>query len=188
MNKVSATDANRNFALTTKKVDQDKIIGIEKKGDLKYIMMTSEKYEDLRKDVLYGKTDTNLFKLEYSKDSLIIYQIMTVDNFASYRICRLPANEVLITRTGNNIRCTADLDTFESENERQKISIMYGEDILYEDPDGHFDHQDPFETRSLVGLKIIKAVIDEFLDLPEERISNIEVSVIKDGRNIIDLI
>ena len=45
MNKVSATDANRNFALTTKIINQDKIIGIEKKGDLKYIMMTSEKQE-----------------------------------------------------------------------------------------------------------------------------------------------
>ena len=52
MNKITSSEANRNFTAMTKRVDEEKVIAITKNGKEEYIIMKAEEYMKLRsKDV-----------------------------------------------------------------------------------------------------------------------------------------
>ena len=82
MNKVTITEANRQFTHLTKQVDAEGQVAITKGGDIKYIMMTQNEYERMNTEVLFCKSGDYKVYVEKTEKEARIWKF---DNdFESY--------------------------------------------------------------------------------------------------------
>ena len=181
MKSMTATEAGRNFSSALKQTDQDGLLMIKKGKNKEYILLTSEIYDSLSREHLYGRRGDELFKVEFKGGRASVCQILIgEDDLIIYRLCNMPAEALTVTRAAGRMLIRADL-TGEDKKTRFPYSTMVGEDYLFELSEETFDLTDPAEKETYSEMLTAKNVAEELQMLDKTRIADAEVEILVKG-------
>lgn len=189
MKTMTATEAGRNFSAAVKIADSYGLVNIEKKGKDGYVLMNRNRFDEtVLGGSIYGVCGDDLVKISYIGEGVKIYQLLPNEaGFLDYRICDIPADLPLITRKGEHVTVSANLDAYEGDYPDRRIAVLYGRGLTdIEKEQDAADTSIPQEAAMLDNLKEAVAVLGEFEIIPEDRLVMIELDVRDSRRNLMD--
>lgn len=113
MEKITVSEANRNFTKMTALVNEKGAVQIERWGNVQYVIMTKDVYEQLKSSKkensvslekgIVGKDKLGWFTIKKDKDVVTIVTLLKHPNGATayWRILKVPADEVAVSGKKN---------------------------------------------------------------------------------------
>lgn len=183
MNNMTATEAGRNFSAAIKRTDTDGMIGIVKNGTRRYVLMKADKFEDMRKERIYGRRGDEICKVEIDGDRAAVMQILLEGNdLVLFQIADMPTAILKVSRNGNKVDVSANLDDAKALPEGvRKTSVMIGEDILWADPENHFNMESEDSRREYADFMRVKKALDELDELDASAVTEMSLNIIRRG-------
>ena len=170
MNNMRVTEANRNFTALTRKVEDEGVVGIEKNGSLRYVMMTKERYDGMNTNVFYGKRGEELIKVELGNARIAIWQLARykeAEDMAQMRKVNLPAKGVELKVADGRFEVIADLEDLRKKNPGESMSSEFNDLIMLNDEYGEYYEEMPEAWKTLGEAR---ELADEFAAMDERSI------------------